>query len=111
MSSQLRRTLSYFGCNRLGPKDDIAEHVGLRRVQGIAEREARIPPIASEGVVHGCDLPGLLLGFRCDDGDLAVGPAKVVVRSRCQAKQRARLADFDGTCGLPLVYSMRKRAS
>jgi hypothetical protein len=40
MSSQLRRTLSYFGCNRLGPKDDIAEHVGLRRVQGIAERES-----------------------------------------------------------------------
>jgi hypothetical protein len=48
---------SYFDRNRLGPKDDIAKHVGLRRVQGVADREARIPPIASEGVVHGCDLP------------------------------------------------------
>ena len=99
MSSPLRRPLSYFDRNRLGPKDDIAEHVGLRRVQGIADREARIPPIASEGVVHGCDLPSLLLGVRCDDGDLAAGPAKVVVRSRRQAKQRPRLADFDGPFG------------
>jgi hypothetical protein len=32
-------------------------------------RESR--QFASEGVVHGCDLPGLLLGVRCDDGDLA----------------------------------------
>jgi hypothetical protein len=61
LSSPLRRSLSYFDRNRLGPKDDIAEHVGLRRVQGIADREARIPPIAS-----GCDLPSLLLGVRCD---------------------------------------------
>jgi hypothetical protein len=36
-------------------------NMGLRRVQGIADREARIPPIAS-----GCDLPSLLLGVRCD---------------------------------------------
>jgi hypothetical protein len=55
-----------------------------------------IPPIASEGVVHGCDLPSLFLGVRCDDRDLAAGPAKVVVRGRRQAKQRTRLADFDG---------------
>ena len=34
---------------------------GLRRVQGIADREARIPPIAS-----GCDLPSLLLGVPCN---------------------------------------------
>ena len=61
LSSPLRRSLSYFDRNRLGPKDDIAEHVGLRRVQGIADREARIPPIAS-----GCDLPSLLLGVPCD---------------------------------------------
>jgi hypothetical protein len=54
LSSPLRRSLSYFDRNRLGPKDDIAEHVGLRRVQGIADREARIPPIASA-----CDLPSL----------------------------------------------------
>jgi hypothetical protein len=78
MSSPLRRSLSYFDRNRLGPKNDIAENVGLRRLQGIADREARIPPIASEGVVHGCDLPSLLLGVRCDDGDLAAGPAKVL---------------------------------
>jgi hypothetical protein len=45
--------------------------------------------------VHGCDLPSLLLGVRCDDGDLAAGPAKVVVRGRRQAKQRACLADFE----------------
>jgi hypothetical protein len=87
--------------NRLGPKDDIAEHVGLRRIQGIAYREAGIPPIASEGVVHGCDLPGLLLS-RCDDGDLAAGPARVLVRSRRQAKQRPRLADFDCPFGSDL---------
>jgi hypothetical protein len=31
------------------------------RVQGIADREARIPPIASA-----CDLPSLLLGVPCD---------------------------------------------
>src|SRR6202165_6348094 len=55
LSSPLRRSLSYFDRNRLGPKDDIAQHVGLRRVQGIADREARIPPIASRG-----DLPRLL---------------------------------------------------
>jgi hypothetical protein len=61
LSSPLRRSLSYFDRNRLGPKDDIAEHVGLRRVQGIADREARIPPIASA-----CDLPSLLLGVPCD---------------------------------------------
>jgi hypothetical protein len=61
LSSPLRRSLSYFDRIRLGPKDDIAEHVGLRRAQGIADREARIPPIAS-----GCDLPSLLLGIRCD---------------------------------------------
>jgi hypothetical protein len=60
LSSPLRRSLSYFDRNRLGPKDDIAEHVGLRRVQGIADREARIPPIASA-----CDLPSLLLGLPC----------------------------------------------
>jgi hypothetical protein len=45
MSSPLRRSFSYCNHNRLGPKDDIAEHVGLRRVQGNADREARIPPI------------------------------------------------------------------
>jgi hypothetical protein len=28
--------LSYFDPNRLGLKDEIAEHVGVRRVQGIA---------------------------------------------------------------------------
>ena len=33
LSSPLRRSLSYFDRNRLGPKDDIAEHLGLRRVQ------------------------------------------------------------------------------
>ena len=82
MSSPLRRPLSYFDRNRLGPKDDIAEHMGLQCVQGIADREPWIPPIASEGVVHGCDLPSLLLGVRCDDGYLAAGPAKIVVRSR-----------------------------
>lgn len=71
LSSPLRRSLSYFDRNRLGPKDDIAEHVGVRRVQGVADREARIPPVASEGVVHGCDLPGILLGVRCDDSDWA----------------------------------------
>src|SRR6202011_4194792 len=71
LSSPLRCSLSYFDRNRLGPKDDIAEHVGLRRVQGIAHREVRIPPIASKAVVHGCDLPSLLFGVRCDDGDLA----------------------------------------
>src|ERR1700721_3078619 len=98
-SSPLRRSLSYFDRNRLGPKDDIAEHVGLRRVQGIADREARIPPIASRGVLHGWDPPSLLLGVRCGDGDLAAGPAKIVPRSRRQAKQRARLADFDGPFG------------
>ena len=64
MSSPLRRPLSFIDRNRLGPKDDIAEHVGLRRIQGIAYREAGIPPIASEGVVHGCDLPGLHDGKR-----------------------------------------------
>ena len=60
ISSPLRRS---FSCNRnrLGPKDDIAKDVALRRVQGIADREARIPPIAS-----GCDLPSLLLGIPCD---------------------------------------------
>jgi hypothetical protein len=36
MSSQLRRPLSDIDRNRFGPKDDIAEHVGLRRVQGVA---------------------------------------------------------------------------
>src|ERR1700733_9540433 len=55
-----------FDRNRLGPKDDIAEHLGLRRVQGIADREARIPPIA-----YGCDLPSLLLGVPCDSLALA----------------------------------------
>jgi hypothetical protein len=91
--------------HRLGPKEDVAEHVGLRRLEGIAHREARIPPIASEGVVHGCDLPGLLPGVSCDDGDLAAGPAKVVVRSRRQAKQRPRLADFDCLFGSDLQLS------
>jgi hypothetical protein len=105
LSSPLRRSLSYFDRNRLGPKEDVAEHVGLRRLEGIAHREARIPPIASEGVVHGCDLPGLLLGVSCDDGDLAAGPAKVVVRSRRQAKQRPRLADFDCLFGSDLQLS------
>jgi len=57
MSSPLRRPLSFIDRNRLGPNDDIAEHVGRRRVRGIADREARIPPIASA-----CDLPSLLLG-------------------------------------------------
>ena len=86
--------------------------MGLRRVQGIADRKARIPPIASEGVVHGCELPSLLLGVRCDDGDLAAGPAKVVVRSRRQAKQRARLADFDGPFGYDLqLFSISQRFS
>ena len=66
MSSPLRCSLSYFDRNRLGPKDDIAEHVGLRRVQGIADREARIPPIASA-----CDLPSLLLSVPCDSLALA----------------------------------------
>ena len=62
LSSPRRRSLSYFDRNRRGQKDDIAEHVGLQRVQGIADRrEARIPPIAS-----GCDPPSLLLGVRCD---------------------------------------------
>ena len=65
MSSPLRRSLSDFDRNRLGPKDDIAKHVGRRRVQGVADREARISPIASEGVAQGCDLPSLLLGVRC----------------------------------------------
>ena len=86
--------------------------MGLRRVQGIADRKARIPPIASEGVVHGCNLPSLLLGVRCDDGDPAAGPAKVVVRSRRQAKQRARLADFDGPFGYDLqLFSISQRFS
>src|ERR1700722_8306848 len=58
--------LSCFDRNRLGPKDDIAEHLGFRRVQGIADREARIPPIAS-----GCDLPSLLLAVPCDSLALA----------------------------------------
>jgi hypothetical protein len=40
-----------------------------------------IPPIASEGVMYGRNLPGLVLGVRSDDGDLAAGPAEVVVRS------------------------------
>ncbi len=66
MSSPLRRSLSDFDRNRLGPKDDIAKHVGLRRVQGIADREARISPIASEGVAQGCDLPSLLLRVPCN---------------------------------------------
>jgi hypothetical protein len=61
MSTPLRRPLSFIDRNRLGPNDDIAEPVGRRRVQGIADREARIPPIAS-----GCDLPSLLLGVSCD---------------------------------------------
>lgn len=82
MSSPLRRLLSCFDRNRLEPKEDVAENVAIRHLKGIADREARIPPIASEGVAHGCDLPGLLLGVRCDDGDLAAGPAKVVFRSR-----------------------------
>ena len=46
------------------------------------------------------NLPSLLLlRVRGDDGDLVAGPAKVVVRSRRQPKQRARLADFDGPFG------------
>jgi hypothetical protein len=61
MSSPLRCPLSFIDRNRLGPNDDIAEHVGRRCVQGIADREARIPPIAS-----GCELPSLLLGVPCD---------------------------------------------
>lgn len=91
--------LSFIDGNRLGPKDDIAENMDLRRLEGVADREARIPPIASEGVVHGCDPAGLLLCVRRYDGDLAAGPAKVVFRSRRQAKRRARLADFDGPFG------------
>jgi hypothetical protein len=61
MSSPLRRSFSYCNHNRLGPKDDIAKNMGLRRLQDVADREARIPPIAS-----GCDLPSLLLGVPCD---------------------------------------------
>jgi hypothetical protein len=53
MSSPLRHPLFYFDLDRFGPKNDIADNVGLRHLQGGADRQARIPPIASEGVVHG----------------------------------------------------------
>jgi hypothetical protein len=61
MPTPLRRPLSFIDRKRLGPNDHLAEPVGRRRVQGIADRKARIPPIAS-----GCDLPSLLLGVSCD---------------------------------------------
>jgi hypothetical protein len=44
------------------------------RLRGVADRDARITPIAAEGVVQGCDLLGLLLGVRCDDRELADCP-------------------------------------
>jgi putative SOS response-associated peptidase YedK len=48
--------------HRLGAKHHVAENVGLRRFHAVARGKIGIPPIASEGVVLGGDLPGLVLG-------------------------------------------------
>ena len=62
----------------------------------IARGEMRVPPIASECVVLGGNLSGLVLRVRRDDSDPPAGPAEVVFRSGRQTKQRAGLADFYG---------------
>jgi hypothetical protein len=55
--------------HRLGAEDYVAENVVLRRTQRIAAGEMRSPPIASEGVVPGRNLSGLVLRVRGDHGD------------------------------------------
>ncbi len=69
--------------------------MGLECFLDIADGEMRIPPIASQCVVHGSDLPGFILRVRSDDGDLAAGPAEAGFRGWRQAKQLPGLADLD----------------
>jgi hypothetical protein len=49
------------------------------RLHCIADRVMRIAPIAPEGVVHGRDLPRLVLDVRSDDGDLAADRLRSLV--------------------------------
>jgi hypothetical protein len=90
------------GRNRLGPKEDVAENVGLQRVQGIAHREAPIPPIASEGVVHWMRSAGP--PPRCQLRRWRFGGWTGQGRCPQQAPgdTRARLADFDCLFGSDL---------
>jgi hypothetical protein len=82
------------GCQRLGAKDRVAEDVRFRRFHVFGDSKLRIAPIPPENVLFKGDLPGLVLGIRRNDGDLA--PADVVISSGRQAEQLARLPNVDG---------------
>ena len=92
MSPAFRRTFVPFDCHRLGPKYHIPEYSRLDCFHHVGKGKMRIPPVAPKGIVHGHDLPGLVLRIR---GNLPAGPVDVFNGSGRQAEQRARLANLD----------------
>jgi hypothetical protein len=66
-----------FDHDRFGPEYDIAEHMPVRRFDGMADGEVRIAPVAPEDFVPRGDVPGLFFRVRGYDGHLAARPTKV----------------------------------
>jgi hypothetical protein len=94
--SATRRTFAVFDHDRFRPEYDIAEHMPVRRFDGMADGEVRIAPVAPEDFVPRGDVPGLFFRVRGYDGHLAARPTKVGTRR--QSEQRCRLADVDVLC-------------